>query len=189
MTTKKQLRSEIGDLRRNLDPGFLAGASRVIVERIQSMDAFAAAKTIALYKGIAGEVDLDALFPVAWELGKATCVPVFHAASRSYGFSAVTASTVFRGGNHGIREPETSLDVPLSDIDLIVVPGVAFDAHGNRLGRGGGYYDRLLDGFRGVSVAVALDFQIVPSVPVDLHDRPVDHVVTEKRTIEVQNEH
>ncbi|MDH3982024.1 MAG: 5-formyltetrahydrofolate cyclo-ligase, partial [Kiritimatiellaceae bacterium] len=79
----------------------------------------------------------------------------------------------------GIKEPISPTLVPLDEIDLIAVPGVAFDLTRNRLGRGGGYYDRILEDFGGTSVAVAFGFQILEEIPVDPHDEPVDILITE----------
>jgi 5-formyltetrahydrofolate cyclo-ligase len=73
----------------------------------------------------------------------------------------------------------------MDQINLVAVPGVAFDLQGHRLGRGGGYYDRLLKGFAGVTAALAYDFQILPIIPIEPHDHPVDALVTEIKTVNV----
>ena len=87
-------------------------------------------------------------------------------------------------GAWGIPEPHEPRPVRLGEIDLIVVPGAAFDKHGNRLGYGAGFYDKLLAGFPGATVALAFEAQIVPLVPADLHDIAVGKIVTERRVIE-----
>jgi 5-formyltetrahydrofolate cyclo-ligase len=76
----------------------------------------------------------------------------------------------------------------MESIELMAVPGVAFDRNGNRLGRGGGYYDRLLAGFSGLSAGVSFDFQLFPQIPSEPHDIPVDTIVTEFGIINVLNE-
>ena len=188
MTTKAQLRREIAEKRNLLKPRQVTAASLLIVDQIQSLGVFQTAKSVALYKAIGGEVDLDPLFPLCWKDGKSTCIPVFNAEMRLYELASVTADTAFKTGNYGIREPVDPSLVPLRDIDLVLVPGVAFDPAGNRLGRGGGYYDRLLNGFEGTTVAVAFDFQVFPEIPCDAHDIPVQYVVTDTESIKVQNE-
>lgn len=80
-------------------------------------------------------------------------------------------------GAFGILEPP--LDEPAPGPDLIFVPGVAFDMHGNRIGRGGGYYDRVLSRFAGYRLGIAFDFQVLLSVPTDPHDKPVQAILTE----------
>jgi 5-formyltetrahydrofolate cyclo-ligase len=187
--TKEQLRREISAKRDKLASQWLEAASGQIVERLQTLEFFEASETIALYMAIAGEVQLDTLFSHCWKLGKRTCIPVFNREQRCYNMAEVSADTQFWNGHYGIREPISPTLIAIDCIGLMVVPGVAFDMNGNRLGRGGGYYDRLLAGFSGVSVAVAFDFQLSPEIPHTIHDRPVDRIVTETKTVEVSNEY
>lgn len=187
--TKAQLRMEIARKRRELDPQWVLSASMQIVQSLKNLTAFQCAKSVALYKAIDGEVDLTGLFAVCMDQDKRVCIPVFNPALEIYDMAEITANTQYKTGNHGIQEPENPSPVSVGKIDLIVVPGVAFDATGARLGRGGGYYDRLLDGFSGFSAAVAFDFQVYPQIPADSHDIPVDYVVTQTKIIKAQNEH
>lgn len=189
MITKAQLRKDIAVKRRSLDSDWIETASVEVVKHLQMMDVFQSSNTVALYMAISGEVKLTTLFPICWALGKRTFVPVFNADLICYEMTETTAETRYRIGNHGIQEPVSPSPVPVSGIDLVIVPGVAFDPSGNRLGRGGGYYDRLLNGFTGFAAAVAFDFQILPHVPSDIYDIPVDYVVTEKKIVTVRNEH
>jgi 5-formyltetrahydrofolate cyclo-ligase len=90
-------------------------------------------------------------------------------------------------GAYNILEPrqDTIKEIPIESIDLILVPGVVFDIHGNRIGHGKGYYDRLLNDTQNIPhVGLAFGFQIVDAVPVEGHDLPVDIIVTEERIIE-----
>lgn len=82
-----------------------------------------------------------------------------------------------------IEEPEGVDTVDMDTIDLVVVPAVAYDRQCNRVGRGRGYYDRLLRGTRAVKVGVAYDFQLMDEVPYDDNDVPVDIVITDRRTV------
>ena len=189
MKTKEQLRREMEELRKNRDPSWCSEASRRIIGRLQELEVFRSARRVSLYKHLPGEVELEDLFDACWKLDQQTCMPVFNRTLRIYELAAIDARTRFRTGHYGIREPEERVPVSLDQVNLMIVPGVAFDVEGNRLGRGGGYYDRLLAGFRGVSVAVAFDFQIVPRLPTESHDIPVDLVVTESKLLKVQNEH
>ena len=178
-----RIRREIADRRKALEFQWLETASERIVERFQTLEAFQSSETIALYMAIGGEVDLEPLFSKCWKLGKRTCIPVFNAAAKIYEMAEVSAETRYKTGHYGIREPLFPALLPMDRVDLVAVPGVAFDRKGNRLGRGGGYYDRLLDGFSGVSAAVAFDFQIFPEIPCEAHDRPVDALVTEAELV------
>ncbi|NNJ70746.1 MAG: 5-formyltetrahydrofolate cyclo-ligase [Kiritimatiellales bacterium] len=187
MITKQQVRNTISARRRELDPDWTKAASEQVIENLASMKPFKTARSVALYQAIAGEVQLGALFSLCRELDKKTCIPVFNPVQKIYEMSMVTASTAYRTGHHGIREPVSVHPVALEEIDMIIVPGVAFDRQGNRLGRGGGYYDRLLNGYPGFSAAVAFDFQIMDTVPVEATDIPVQALVTESKTIQVSH--
>lgn len=89
--------------------------------------------------------------------------------------------------DYGIREPIHSPPWPIELIDFIVVPAMAFDNQGNRLGRGGGYYDRFLSqpGLRAFKCGLAFDEQLLPAVPMHKHDMPVDAVVTDTQVLRV----
>jgi 5-formyltetrahydrofolate cyclo-ligase len=91
-------------------------------------------------------------------------------------------------GKYGIREPsEACSAIPWADIDLIVVPGIAFDLRGHRLGRGRGHYDRMLAQVRGIKCGVAFDEQIVSEIPAAEHDMHMNIVATPTRTIAVRD--
>jgi 5-formyltetrahydrofolate cyclo-ligase len=90
-------------------------------------------------------------------------------------------------GAWGIPEPKAAKPARLEDIDLMIMPGAAFDASGNRVGYGAGFYDKLLPAFKNMTIALAFEAQIVQAVPSDPHDVPVNKIVTEKRIIEVKS--
>ena len=90
-------------------------------------------------------------------------------------------------GHFGIREPRSHCArFPSDQLDLILVPGVAFDLHGRRLGRGKGYYDQLLGALRGTTCGVAFDQQIVDEIPVEPHDVRLDCILTPTRWVELK---
>ena len=183
--TKELIRREISAKRKALNTHWLETASGRVVENFQTLEEFPPAETVALYMAISDEVNLDLLFSSCWKLGKRTCIPVFNSASKIYEMAEVTEETEYRTGHYGIREPLSPTRYSMDSIDLIAVPGVAFDRKGGRLGRGGGYYDRLLEGFAGYSAAVAFNFQILPEIPCEAHDNPVDSIVTETEIVNV----
>jgi 5-formyltetrahydrofolate cyclo-ligase len=189
MKTKQQLRSEIGEKRQLLDSDWMSTASLRIVEQLQQLVEFNNARCIALYKAIAGEVDVEGLFTACWHMGKRTAIPVYNTALKAYELAEIERKTQYIKGRYGVREPRNPSLMPLEHLDLVIVPGVAFDTSGNRLGRGGGYYDRMLAGFQGVKAAAAFDFQLFPRIPHDTRDIPVDCIVTESKVFNVCNEH
>ena len=185
MDNKDEIRQRIGQQRKLLEPDVVEASSRRIVKKLFSMEAFLSASTVALYLSAGNEVKLEELFLRCWKLGKRTMVPVLNTKKKAYEMAFRTRETILRTGRYGIREPENPEPGTLEEIDLIVVPGIAFDHKGNRLGRGGGHYDRLLNGFSGCSMGVAYDFQLVETLPVEAHDVPLDGVVTESCFIKV----
>ena len=88
-------------------------------------------------------------------------------------------------GPLGIQQPKSTFQkkVTKNDIDLWVIPGIGFDLFGNRLGYGGGYYDKVLKGVRATVIGLAFDVQVVDKLPVESTDCPVDQIMTETRTI------
>lgn len=184
MSSKAELRKQIATQRGQLDPAWISYASKRIVQSLSTLPEFKAAQSVGLYLAIGGEVMIDALLPVCWEQGKHTCIPVFNAEMELYEMAEISDGTEFSVGHYGIREPVSPQPVGMDWPDLIVAPGVAFDTKGRRLGRGGGYYDRLLDGFKGAVVGVAFDFQVFPAVPTDAHDQSVDTIVTETKVVD-----
>ncbi len=87
-------------------------------------------------------------------------------------------------GAWGIPEPRETRTARVEDIDLILVPGAAFDEQGNRIGYGAGFYDKLLPFYKGRTVALAFELQMVSAVPAASHDVPIQKIITEKRVID-----
>lgn len=185
---KTQLREAISTQRKSLDPIWQEASSTKVIHNLQTLEAFQTAKTIALYMAIGNEVNLDSLFPICWALGKTTCIPVFNAELKVYEMAKITPDTEFKTGNYDIREPRSPILTSINTIDFFTIPGIAFDRSGNRLGRGGGYYDRMLEDYKGYCAAVAFEFQLIDHVPTDPHDQPMHAVITEKQRLKVSNE-
>ncbi len=164
-----------------------ASASRAIADRIAGLPAFAAARTVLLTLPYRSEWDTTLLVDVALAAGKIVAVPRVEIAQRMLALHAI--GDVARDavhGHRGIPEPRpTCPSVAPAAIDFVLVPGVAFDPAGRRLGYGGGYYDRLLPLIAQAvpRIAGAFDVQIVAAVPAAPHDLAVDAVVTETRVI------
>jgi 5-formyltetrahydrofolate cyclo-ligase len=133
------------------------------------------------------EPDVEGLWPHA--LGKTICYPAIRLGGLD--FISVGGPESVIPGQFGIREPvfDQARIIPPDTFDLVLVPGAAFTADGGRLGRGGGFYDRLLGapGFRAFKVGVCFHRQIVDAVPTEPHDQRVHRVVTEKGWLERPN--
>ena len=177
---KQHLRMQILRQLQNQKEGARARKSRTIQRKLFVLPQFKAAKTILFYLSFDGEVDTYAMITKAITLGKRIAVPVIRARSRRLTLSLFdTAPSHLHRGPHGILQPRPHYvkRIALSEVDLIVVPGVAFDKHGNRLGRGLGYYDRFLRSVpkRTPTVGLAFDFQVLKRLPVvESHDFSVN---------------
>ena len=180
-TGRQALRHEMRLRRRNLRGSRRALATRAIVARLQRLPAFRAARRIALYWPADGEPDLRSLASAAWQRGKKLYLPVVgHAGAMR--FRRWSERRPLRPNRYGIAEPLGRRAASAAALDLVLVPLVAFDARCNRLGMGGGYYDRALKQRRRrpMLVGVAFAAQQVKAVPAQPWDVPLDLVVTER---------
>jgi len=141
---------------------------------------FKKAKIVMFYIALRGEVNTDQMIKVAKQLGKIVAVPVCISDRISIKPCILDGHGVMRKGPYGVVEPAVKRPVRLRELDLIIVPGLAFDKKGNRLGRGKGYNDRFLGSLPKdtPSIGLAYDFQILPVVPTASHDVSVTHVIS-----------
>jgi len=182
MHTKSTIRKEICFRRNELSSTWIKENSKKIVDQIRQHRWFKLAKEVALYNSLQGEVDLSELFYICWKEKKRTVVPVYSSKTNQYIFARFESNTSLCRGRYQIEEPCNPIEIPLSQIDLIFVPGVAFNpTTGDRLGRGGGYYDRLLQSFKGHTIGVAFSFQLYSKIPIDPTDQQLDLIITESK--------
>lgn len=189
---KKALRAE---MRRRLSA--LTDAERHALsvrtcERVARSESFGAALTVMLYLPVPDELDVAPLALKCFQLGKTVCAPKIDWDRKRMTPVEVRSfdESFFEVQRHGVREPVGGRCVAFEEIDLVIVPGLAFDTAGARLGRGGGFYDRFLSnpGFKArvVRVGVAFDFQIVDVIPTEATDARVHEVATDRRLIRAE---
>ena len=186
---KAAMRREIRARLQLVTPDKRIVASRGICARLRGSEVWRSAKTILFFAPMLDEPDLWSLLEEALSGEKTVALPRHVADRQSYAAAQVCdVSSDLCAGKFGIREPKESCrEIVLSGADLVLVPGVAFDLHGRRLGRGRGFYDRLLADASGIKCGVSFDEQIVSEVPVVPTDAQVDFVVTPTRWIETGN--
>jgi 5-formyltetrahydrofolate cyclo-ligase len=186
---KRTTRARIIAARDALSPVARGEAEAAIATRVHALPSFRQARCILLTLPFRSEWNTRPLFAAAVASGKTVALPRVNGASRMLDLHA--AQDIDRDAAPGYRGiPEPSADLPrvaIEEVDWVLVPGVAFDVHGRRLGYGGGYYDRLLALLRpGVPrVAGAFDLQVVAHVPAAPHDLVVDVIVTESRMLTI----
>ncbi len=156
--------------------------SAKVCERLASQAEYVKAEILMTFLSLPHEVDTTHLILRAWQDRKRVLAPKVSWEQRRMlpvEIRSLTQDLVIT--QLGIREPTSGPPIPISMIDLVIVPGLGFDEQGNRLGRGRGFYDRFLahPEFRGVSCAVAFEFQMTESVPADTLDVRINMLVTE----------
>jgi 5-formyltetrahydrofolate cyclo-ligase len=160
-----------------------------IKERLFSLPEYLSAQMVLLYASFRSEVETMSIIRESIAKGKRVVVPKVDAEMHMLRLYEIKNTDELHDGYMGIPEPVLRDEriVPIEDIDLIIVPGTAFDFSGNRLGYGGGYYDILLSkrSRKIPAIALAYEEQLVDSIPSEEHDINVDMIVTDKRIISI----
>lgn len=188
---KKEIRREVLEIRDALSLEERIVRSRKICNRLFNLKEFRHAKVVQFFLNTKSEVITEDAVRETINSGKIVVVPVVDKRQRRIFLSRLhDHENELCMTAHGITEPmpEFHREVQLRDIELMVMPGVAFDINGHRLGYGAGYYDRLLEDEKNRPHLVALSFelQIVDNIPVGNHDVKMDQIITEERIIEVR---
>jgi 5-formyltetrahydrofolate cyclo-ligase len=162
---------------------------KVIFQKLLKDDKYERADKLFIYVSLASEIDTHNVIKAALLENKKVYVP--KVISRSLGMVAVKINSLeeLRKNNMGILEPIEALKIiSKEDIDLAIIPGLAFDVNGNRIGYGGGYYDRF---FQGIKVpfmsALAYEYQVFPQIAQDAFDIKIDKIITEKSIYNISN--
>jgi len=146
------------------------------------------ARSILFFAPLPGELHVWPLLAEAFGAGKSVGLPRFsESAARYIACEVRDCERDLATGRYGIREPAATCAAFPYRVDLVLVPGVAFDLEGGRLGRGKGYYDRMLAELSGTTCGVAFDEQIIPEVPVEAHDRHVNYLLTPTRWVQINS--
>ncbi len=181
---KAELRKRMRAVRGALPASACETRSTEIAKRVVALSIFESAKTILAFSSIGREVQTQAIVRAAWIAGKEVALP--RVVDQELHLHRVVADTELVKGAFGIPEPpETAPRISPEAVDFAVVPALAVDLRGYRIGYGGGYYDRLLPLLKNArSCALAFDFQLIAEVPDLSTDIPVDIVVTDQRVFD-----
>jgi 5-formyltetrahydrofolate cyclo-ligase len=180
--TKASLRAQARQILAALSPEARAAASAQICRRIQSLPEWIAARTIAFYAAQPSEPDLSPLLAVP---GKVPCFP--RVTGDTLEFHRCDSSDLLRPGPWNLLEPDPAHCpiVPVTKLDLLLIPGLAFTRAGARLGRGGGFYDRYLARThpRAIKIGICFQAQLLPTLPLEIHDHEVSLIISESEAI------
>lgn len=160
--------------------------SRKACRNLVSISQFQSASTVMMYLSLPHEADTSEAILHAWQLGKIVAVPKISWQQRHMMPVQIhSLETGFSTSSSGLRNPIAGVPMPFEDIDLVVTPALGFDRKGNRLGRGGSYYDRFFANPELKASRCGFGFaeQLVEAIPVTEHDEPVDFLVTDEEII------
>jgi 5-formyltetrahydrofolate cyclo-ligase len=187
---KVELRKRMRALRKTLPASACAERSARIAERLESVGPVAAARAVCLFWPIVDrhEVDLRGVDTRLRERGVRVAYPAVDAETGTMTFRFVTDTDAMQMHGLGFREPTPAdPEAAPGELDVVVVPALAIDPRGHRIGYGAGFYDRTLPRYAGLTtVAVAFDFQLVAEVPNGAFDVPLDWVVTDQRVLRAE---
>lgn len=177
---KQTLRKMVIDVRKALTPAQILERSRRIAEDIMLTDEYKKADCIYAYMPAKGEVDVTLLIDAAWCEGKRVAVP--KVIDKELFFYYINSYDELCKGCFGIQEPVEGLEIAECNDALLIIPGVAFDRKGHRIGYGGGFYDRYLcKHTEHFVMAPAYDFQVFDEILTEAHDISVNMVVSDER--------
>jgi len=182
---KDALRSMIRARLEKISPAVRAVESIALGERLKAQ--MPSAHTILFFAPLPDELDVWPLLELSLAMGTNCALPFFDEEKKFYRARQIkNMAADIVAGKFGVREPAAGCaEIPLDKFDLVLLPGMAFDLQGNRLGRGRGFYDRLLAKTSGVKCGVGFDFQLLEKIPTEPHDAQVDFILTPTRCVKV----
>ncbi len=183
---KAQLRLELQKCLAGISAEQRKEKSRRACRKLIATPEFQNASTVMMYLSLPHELDTSEAILCAWQMGKTVVVPKVSWQQRHMIPVQINSlETGFSEEVGGLRNPTTGAPVPFEDIDLVVAPGLGFDRKGNRLGRGGSYYDRFFSNkdLKAMKCGFAFAEQVKETVPVTEHDVPVDMLVSDEEVL------
>ena len=182
-TGKERLRKCVLAARMGLDRGQVEVSGQAILKRVLELEAYRRAKLVHTYvSSKENEVDTRALICACLKHGKRVAVPVVMPGTRPLAHALISGLDQLVVGSWGLAQPDPAEATWLpaeAQLDLVVVPGLAFDRRGQRIGWGGGYYDRFLAQVQTIKIGLCYDALVLDCIPGEPHDVPVDMVVAE----------
>lgn len=183
MISKEEIRRKNKEKRSKISRAEVGQKSSAAAKVFILSEIYKDAKCIMLYSPLGNETDTSEIIESAFCDGKKIVLPVTDQNSGQLTPVIVTKNTTFKKGAFSVSEPIGAEKAKTSEIDVVVVPGIAFDKKGNRIGFGKGCYDKLLYCMSAIKVGFCYDFQVLDEIPSDGHDIKMDYLITEKGLI------
>jgi 5-formyltetrahydrofolate cyclo-ligase len=184
-SSKTSLRQQVRARLRAMSPEQHRADSQQLCDRLFTLPVWKQARIVLLFAPLQNEPDIWPVISAALKEGKEVSLPKLDSTGFGYDACPINSLDDLSPGKFGILEPrDTTTVMALNRLDLLLVPGIAFDPRGGRLGRGKGFYDRLLAAVSGLKCGVAFDEQIVDTVPVGPMDVRLNCILTPTRWIE-----
>lgn len=185
MSEKNIIRKEMKDKLSALSKPLYEHYSYKIASTLYNHEDWMNAKVIGITISKEPEVDTYQIIRRAWETGKEIVVPKCHPTEKALTFHKISEFSQLESVFYGLFEPiiEQTMEVRPENIDLLIVPGLAYTKEGFRLGFGGGYYDRFLTHFKGKTMSLSFHFQVIPQFSIEMHDIPVSKIITNSEVI------
>ncbi|OLS41688.1 5-formyltetrahydrofolate cyclo-ligase [Bacillus sp. MRMR6] len=188
MTSKQTVRQQIQTALNTLSKPLYEHYSYNIAKLLYNDDDWKCAKVIGITISRHPEVDTYQIIRKAWEMGKQVVTAKCHPQEKQLTFRTLCEFSQLESVFYGLFEPieEVTREIQPEFIDLLIVPGLGFTREGYRIGFGGGYYDRLLTNYKGKTISLAFDSQIVTNLPIEKHDQPVSKIITNDEVIKIK---
>ncbi|WP_368504754.1 5-formyltetrahydrofolate cyclo-ligase [Alkalihalophilus sp. As8PL] len=179
MNDKEECRKMFKQSLKNLSDLAVKQQSNELTNQLVMQPYWIEATVIGLTISKEKEVDTTTLIQHAWADGKQVVVPKVKKGTREMSFYQIYSFDDLEDIFFGLKEPiqDRCKKIEKNVIDLVIVPGLGFDLQGFRMGYGGGFYDTYLEGFNGVTCALAFDCQVIRSIPIEDHDQQIDHLI------------
>lgn len=188
MNEKTLIRKEMKERLSGLSKPYYEDYSYKIARQLYDQEEWIQADIIGVTISKEPEVDTYQIIRKAWESGKEVVVPKCHPKEKTLSFHKITQFSQLESVFYGLFEPiiDQTIEVGYEDIDLLIVPGLAYTRDGFRLGFGGGYYDRYLPPYKGKTISLAFHLQVIPHIPVQEHDIPISKLITNEEVIKTK---
>ncbi len=177
---KEELRKEMKNLRKNISKEEIYAKSDLICNNLFTLDVIKNAKTVMVYISAFNEVRTQAIIQKLIDDKKRVSAPITNEENKSMNAYYFDDLSRLVKGAYGILEPPMENMCDISKIDVVIVPGIAFDKNGNRMGFGEGYYDRFLADFKGTKIGIGYKFQCENNIIADEYDIAMDYVINEE---------